>query len=496
MKNLSVTIITLLIFGHLNAQDWQVSIGTNGDDSPASLSISSNNDILIATNTDASGSDELMVTRLDSNGTVIWNNQYQGPTNESYTYDDLWMNSTAPAIISRTGSNGSCYVFGFEAALKLDINGNEIWTKSTDYGAGLLELSNGNILSSNGRAMINTAGDTLWTKNYEASSCWSFSPGVSFTRIIESGSEYISAGFAGEYGMLAKMDANGDTIWTSGNFTPGGPNGFSTGLAELSDGSIVISGSQNAGLYKTNIGGVPQWSGNITDGGTITIINVLPALDGGFFIAGTTNGQGFGNNDFFLIKADPNGVHQWSKTFGGPLNDEMTDAKMDLAGNIIMIGKTLNFGAANNDIYAVRVGQDSSLITCQSSQNANFNISSSSASVGCYGFASVGPVSITYTTSSSNNTSITLDNDTTVCDGQSVGIESGYLENNIFIYPNPSNVGFVNIKNAFNKDYKIYNALGILLDQGKIDNIIDLTKFNPGLYLIVIENNTFRIVKN
>ena len=164
MKKIYVLIIALSAFGNANAQDWQVSFGTNGNDAAASLSISSNNEILIATSTDASGSDELLVSRLDSNGVVLWNNEYQGTSGESYTYDNIWMNPVTPSIISRPGGDGSCYVFGFETALKLDINGNEIWTKSTDYEDGLVELSSGNILSGKGRVMINASGDTLWTK--------------------------------------------------------------------------------------------------------------------------------------------------------------------------------------------------------------------------------------------------------------------------------------------------------------------------------------------
>ena len=45
--------------------------------------------------------------------------------------------------------------------------------------------------------------------------------------------------------------------------------------------------------------------------------SVLQTNDGGFVILGSTNSQGAGNYDVFMVKTDSQGVMVWNNTYGG-----------------------------------------------------------------------------------------------------------------------------------------------------------------------------------
>ena len=119
------------------------------------------------------------------------------------------------------------------------------------------------------------------------------------------------------------------------------------------------AGGQDGWLIKTDVNGNMQW--NKTYGGTAddSLQEIVLTTDGGFAIAGKTRSFGAGNLDMWLVKTDSYGNVQWSKTFGGPLDDSGPDdnhVRQTADGGYVIAGTTTSFGAGGQDFYLVKVG--------------------------------------------------------------------------------------------------------------------------------------------
>jgi hypothetical protein len=173
--------------------------------------------------------------------------------------------------ISFGAGRGDAYV------VKLDANGNLLWTKtiggeSDDWGNSLIQTSDGG---------------------------------------------YVIAGYTKSFGAgdwdvyVVKLDANGNLQWTK---TIGGENeDLGSSLIQTSDGGYAIAGTTiyfGAGgwdvyVVKLDAKGNLQWTktigGKNEDGGS----SIIQTSDGGYVIAGHT--ESFGAGDVYLVKLDKNG---------------------------------------------------------------------------------------------------------------------------------------------------------------------------------------------
>ncbi|GAB7255966.1 GH39 family glycosyl hydrolase [Polaribacter sp. OB-PA-B3] len=73
---------------------------------------------------------------------------------------------------------------------------------------------------------------------------------------------------------------------------------------------------------------------------------------------------------------------------------------------------------------------------------------------------------------------------------ESLSIDDNTLKNNLVVYPNPSSNGLFTIKNQILENWEIYNLNGVKILSGK-GEIIDVSNFSKGLYMVKL-NNTFK----
>ncbi len=78
-----------------------------------------------------------------------------------------------------------------------------------------------------------------------------------------------------------------------------------------------------------------------------------------------------------------------------------------------------------------------------------------------------------------------------------IGLEEGLTNKGMRIYPNPTqNKLNIEATNLTDKNYTIYNIYGVTCKQGVfINNQIDISTLNSGIYLLTIDEVTFKIVK-
>lgn len=93
-----------------------------------------------------------------------------------------------------------------------------------------------------------------------------------------------------------------------------------------------LYGTGHFWLVKTDALGNIQWDSSYGGDGSETFRVIIPAQDGGYILGGRTNTNfasgnltpiTFGNNDYWIVKIDINGVIQWQQRFGGNQNDDL-----------------------------------------------------------------------------------------------------------------------------------------------------------------------------
>ncbi|KPL11642.1 hypothetical protein AMJ71_00005, partial [candidate division TA06 bacterium SM1_40] len=185
--------------------------------------------------------------------------------------------------------------------------------------------------------------------------------GYSVAQTVDGG--YIVTGFtvpfpaANRDVYLIKTDEAGDTVWTRTYGGSDDEDGYF--VAQTADGGYIIAGrtqSFGAGAYdmyliKTDGVGDTAWTR--TFGGPIEdeARSVAQTADGGYIVAGFTGSFGAGARDVYLVKTDSSGDMVWTRTYGGSDDDYGSSVALTSDGGYIITGYTGSFGAGEYDVY-------------------------------------------------------------------------------------------------------------------------------------------------
>ncbi len=166
---------------------------------------------------------------------------------------------------------------------------------------------------------------------------------------------------AGECDLnIMKFSSSGNIEWSK---TFGGSladNGFS--IIQTTDGGYAAAGytySYGAGLadmfmVKVNSGGTLQWSRTVGGPGEDDAFSIIQTTDGGFALVGGTRSFGSGGIDMYIAKFDASGTLQWVETIGGP-GDERGQSIIQSGSSLVAAGWTTSYGAGNYDMYVVKL---------------------------------------------------------------------------------------------------------------------------------------------
>jgi hypothetical protein len=204
-------------------------------------------------------------------------------------------------------------------------------------------------------------GNMEWNKTYGGAA----SDDVQFMIADDDG--YIIAARTYSFGegdadlWLIKTDFNGHMVW---NRTYGGPQTeWCWSIVKTSDDGYALLGRTNSygtgnndfWLVKTDSEGLLDWNKTIGDTGDERGRFLVNTVDGGFLLLGWTNSSGAGLVDFWLVKTDSYGNSQWNKTYGGESGDRGKVIVKTENNGYLLGGSTTSFGEGDNDIWLVRV---------------------------------------------------------------------------------------------------------------------------------------------
>ncbi len=270
-------------------------------------------------------------------------------------------------ITGYTGTYGGSYAL---LLIKTDAYGNEEWSKSfgnegTNSGHCVQQTTDGGYIITGTTNSIGAGGDDVWLIKTDADGKeeWSKTFGGSAddegwcVRCTSDGG-YIITGITFSFGAgscdayLIKTDSSGTAQWS---VTFGDSNedcGYS--VRQTTDGGYIIAGltegltpgDDNAYLVKTDASGAEEWSKKFgktpdLDGGTC----VQQTTDGGYILVGYTHSYGAEDFNVWMIKTDSSGEEQWSTTFGGDAWDRADAVQQTADGGYVIAGMTRSFGA-------------------------------------------------------------------------------------------------------------------------------------------------------
>ncbi len=312
---------------------------------------------------------DVYVLKLDPNGNVEWEKNYGG----GGAYSVQQTSDGGYIVAGSSGDAGDVYV------LKLDPNGNVEWEKN--YGGSHTEVAESVQQTSDGGYVVagytmtdsgyydvlvlklDSNGNVEWSKTYGGS----YVDGAHSVQQTSDGG-YIIAGDTASFGngeqvYILKLDRNGNVAWekTYGE-SSSGESGQS--IQQTSDGGYIVaggveydSGYTDVWILKLDSNGNIQWQKAYGGAGDDWAMAIQQTSDGGYIAAGYTMTDS-GGRDVYVLKLDPNGNVEWSKTYGGSNYDMGYSVHQTLDDGYIVAGETRSFSNGLSDVWILKLSSD------------------------------------------------------------------------------------------------------------------------------------------
>lgn len=488
------------------------------------------------TNNSDSGLTDAYLIKFDNNGTIVWSKQIGSSKVDSINFIDIdnFGNIYICGSFGNTVTLGATTLTGYPNGsyfAKLDPNGNYLWVKKED---AINESFKINTIKSDGLGNFFIGGKmtstTLTFGNVTLSQPW-------------------EANVINDMTFVAKFDNVGNCLWAKkipADKTQALGVGISiNSLAPDTNGGVALCGqlSSNAmtfGSYaftkiQPNISYYPDmfigkydnigteiWAYHAGNLHSTLPLSVATDTNNNVFVSGlfynslqlgTTTLSAIGSTQYFLAKYAANGNFQWVKTNGSGTSSSFTKIQslsLDENDNIYAAGLT----SATQLVFSNNVTLN--LPTVGSGFVTKFD--NSGTAIWSKGIPGINPNYNIYVDCKSENDIIvagqfekpTLQLGNTLLTKSTANYDnyigrlatalnnSEYFVDDILIGPNPVNdiLNITNLKHSY--EYSLYNTLGALIKQGKIneqENSIDVSALVAGVYILQTTNTDGAIKK-
>jgi Secretion system C-terminal sorting domain len=478
--------------------EWQKSLGGSGVDKAASIQQTSDGGYIIAGMANSNdgditgnhGAGDFWIVKLSNSGSIEWQESIGGSKGENaniiqQTNDGGYI--VAGDSYSNDGDVSSNNGKSDYWVVKLSKFGAITWQKSlggssfewlqsvlqtVDGGyivAGITKSNDGDVSGNHGNedvwiVKLNNNGVIEWQKCYGGKGndkAFSIQSTKDGGYIIGGGSNSKDGDVTGHHGnnsfldyWVIKLTSQGAITWQKS--LGGTLDDLAFSIQQTTDGGFIVAGNSksNDSDVSGNHGYFDYWIVKLTDTGAISwqhalggtgfdiATSIQQTSEGGFIVSGYSNSidgdviGNQGNNDYWVVKLNNNGVIEWQKCLGGTDEDWANSVQQTLDGGYILAGwsKSINGDVTGNhgdyDYWVVKI---SSL----------------------------------------------------------VGFENDQVETKINVYPNPFNNQLIVENSEFSTGkLTLYNNLGSFLLKKDIfgNEIIDTTNLPSGMYFYKVSN--------
>lgn len=350
----------------LGTIEWQKSLGGTTDDIANSVQQTSDGGYIIAGETYSNDGDvtgyhlngDCWIVKLDASGNLQWQKTLGGT--EYDVANSVKQTSDGGYIVAGETSSSDGDVIGNHGnadawIVKLDASGNIQWQKSLggssyDRANAIQQTSDegyiiaGTAASDDGDVTVNHGIEDFWIVKLDASGILQWQKSLTGNLadsaesiqqtsdggyIVAGGSNSINSEFPVTFGIsnycVAKLDANGSTVWQK--YFGGSNNDYAYSTQQTSDGGYIVAGA-----------------------------------------AVSTNGDVTGNHgssEYWIIKLDASGSEQWQKALGGSSFEEAYAIQQTADGGYILAGSA---ASADGDITGNHGNGDAWIVKLSSGQ--------------------------------------------------------------------------------------------------------------------------------
>jgi len=311
------------------------------------------------------------IVKLDSNKNFIWVKTF---VNSSYNqHIKMQLDAQGNILLvgnsygSTTDFNPDTNIFEYHDydgyLLKLDNNGTFIWVKGFENQLGNPQIANFMDMEIDAWGNVNLTGRFQGTVDFD------FGLGVT----LDTASTFKN--------FVLKVDSNGQFLWVK-NLGQHSPNSvidiaidnagniyrtakFDGSIDIDPDSTIYLLNGTGYYLLKLDSGGHFMWVKQFTN---ITPFEMITGANGNLYYTGsftntadfdhdtsTYNITAIGNTDIFVSKLTENGNFIWAKTFGGSQNERGANITLDQIENVYLAGyfeDIVNFSTtANSSLF-------------------------------------------------------------------------------------------------------------------------------------------------
>jgi len=288
---------------------------------------------------------------------TAWTRTYGGPNGEGA--HDIDRTFDGGYIV--TGENEPNYANNNAYLLKIDSNGDTLWTtdfggpNTDEIGRSVRQTSDGGFIICGYTGVSQSNGVLLWKTDSLGGTEWynTFGPTpdnrghcvrqTSDGGYIIVGQAWIIRGAFGSYDMyLIKTNSQGGLEWE--RFIGGGSPDFGLGVCEMPNGDFMAtgrtlsSGGWDAYLVRYSAFGDSIWARGVGIGAQDDGYSILSLPDSsGVILAGQSYNYNTGS-DFFLYRADNDGNLLWTRLYGGNDEEYATSVAFTPDGGYVLAG--------------------------------------------------------------------------------------------------------------------------------------------------------------